>query len=183
MKEAVQYVERARDFTFNTSKNVAAYVHAFLARVYGSTGDAYRFERAIHTALNLAPSTYGDGTDFVYHRRSGILAEKSYGFLDLGLPEKTLDLREEIEEQIKKDDNKRLDTWIHLDWAKAYKMQGKIEESVKEGRDFYTKAQAMQSPHIVRRAQRFVNELVRYYGDVQIVRDLYEEIHTAGDKH
>lgn len=183
MKEALQYVERARDLTFNTSKNVAAYVHAYLARVYGSTGDNYRFERAINTALNLAPNTYGDGTDFVYHRRSGILAEKSYGFLDLGLPEKTLAMREEIEEQIKKDDNNRLGTWIHLDWAKAYRMQDKIEESVREGRDFYTKAQAMQSPHIVRRARRFVNGLMRDYKDLQIVKDLYEEVNATGESH
>ncbi len=110
-------------------------------------------------------------------------AEKSYGFLDLGLPEKTLAMREEIEDQIKKDDNKRLDTWIHLDWAKAYKMQGKIEESVEEGRDFYTKAQAMQSPHIVRRARRFVNGLMKDYRDLQMVKDLYEYINIIGDKH
>ncbi len=116
-----------RDCTFTTSKNVAAFVHAYLARVYGTTGDNYHFERAIDTALNLAPSTYGDGTDFVYHRLSGILAEKSYGFLDLGQPEKTLAMRGEIEEQIKEDNNSRLDAWIHLDWAKAYRMQGKYD--------------------------------------------------------
>jgi tetratricopeptide (TPR) repeat protein len=182
MKEALQYVERARDLTFSTSKNVAAYVHAYLARVYGSIGDDYRFERAINTALNLAPGTYGDGTDFVYHCPSGILAEKSYGFLDLGLPEKTLAMREEIEEQIEKDNNNRLDTWIHLDWAKAYSMQGKIEESVKEGRDFYAKAQAMQSPHIVTRAKRFANGLIREYKDVQVVKDFYEEVNVEGEE-
>jgi tetratricopeptide (TPR) repeat protein len=182
MKEAAQYVERARDATFNTSKNVAAYVHAYLARVYGTTGDDYRFERAIDTALNLAPSTYGDGTDFVYHRLSGILAEKSYGFLDLGMPEKTLAMRKEIEEQIEKDNNKRLDAWIHLDWAKAYSMQGKVEESVKEGRAFYTKAQAMQSPHVITRAKRFASGLKRDYKDVQSVKDFYEEVNGTGGK-
>ncbi len=161
MKEAVQYLERARDLTFNTSRNVAAYVHAYLARTYGSTGDDYHCELAINTALNLAPSSYGDGTDFVYHRLSGILAEKSYAFLDLGQPEKTLAMREEIEEQIKKDKNIRLAAWIHLDWAKAYSMQGKIEESVKEGREFYVKALAMQSPHILTRAKRFANGLMK----------------------
>lgn len=183
MKEAVQYLEAARDFTFNTSKNVAAFVHAYLARVYGTTGDDYRFERAIDNALNLAPSTYGDGTDFVYHRLSGILAEKSYGFLDLGQPEKTLAMREEIEEQIKKDNNNRLDAWIHLDWAKAYSMQGKVEESVKEGHDFYVKAQAMQSPHILARAKRFANGLMKDCKDIQVVKDLYEEVNTTGGIH
>ncbi len=54
MQEAVQCVEKARDLTFNTSKVVAAYVHAYLARVYGTNGEHYRFEQAIDTALNLA---------------------------------------------------------------------------------------------------------------------------------
>jgi tetratricopeptide (TPR) repeat protein len=179
MQEAIQYLESARDVTFNTSKNVAAYVHAYLARMYGTTGDEYHFEQAINTALNLAPDSYGDGTDFVYHRLSGILAEKSYGFLDLGRPEKTLAMREEIEEQIKKDNNLRLAAWILLDWAKAYKMQGKIEESVKEGRDFYTQAQAMQSPHILSRAKRFASGLLNDAKDVQVVKDFYDEVHSG----
>ena len=181
MQEAVQYLERARDVTFNASKNVAAFVHAYLARIYGSVGDDYHFERAINTALNLAPDSYGDGTDFVYHRLSGILAEKSYGFLDLGRPEKTLAMREEIEEQIRKDNNHRLAAWMPWDWAKAYKMQGKIEESVKEGRDFYTQAQAMQSPHIISRAKRFASGLMKDYKDVQVVKDFYEEVNSVGE--
>jgi tetratricopeptide (TPR) repeat protein len=180
MKEAVQYLEAAHDFTFNTSKNVAAYVHAYLARIYGTTGDNYRFEKAIDTARRLAPDSYGDGTDFVYHRPSGILAEKSYGFLDLGQPEKTLAMCAEIEEQIHKDQNQRLDAWIHLDWAKAYRMLGKIEEGVKKGRDFYAKAEEMQSPHIVTRAKRFARELMHDYKDVQVVKDFSEEVNTAG---
>lgn len=181
MKEAVQYLEMARDVTFSTGKNVAAYVHAYLARMYGTTDDDYRFEQAINTALNLASDSYGDGTDFVYHRLSGILAEKSYGFLDLGQPEKTLAMREEIEEQIQKDQNTRLAAWIRLDWAKAYIMQGKLEESIKEGRDFYAKAQIMQSPHIVTRAKRFANGLMKTYKEVQAVKDFYEEVNTAGE--
>jgi len=183
MKEAVQYLERARDVTFNTSKNVAAYVHAYLGRMYGSIGDDYHFEQAINTALNLAPSNYGDGTDFVYHPLSGILAEKSYGFLDLGRPEKTLAMREEIESQIAKDKNNRLAAWIRLDWAKAYSMQGKIEESVKEGRDLYMKAQALQSPHILTRVRRLANNLMESHGDVQVVRDFYEETQATGETH
>ena len=181
MQEAVQCVERARDLTFNTSKNVAAYVHAYLARVYGSIGENYRFEQAINSALNLASNNYGDGTEFVYHRRSGILAEKSYGFLDLGQPEKTLAMREEIAKQIEEDKNSRLEAWIHLDWARAYSMQGEIEESVKEGRAFYVKAQAMQSPHILTRAKRFANDLMKDYKDIQIVKDFHEEVHTTGE--
>ncbi len=91
-------------------------------------------------------------------------------------------MRKEIEEQIKKDDNKRLDAWIHLDWAKAYNMQGKIEESVREGREFYTKVQSMQSPHAITRAKRFAKGLMREHKDIQEVKDLYEEVNAEGDK-
>lgn len=79
-----------------------------------------------------------------------------------------------------KDRNTRLDTWIHLDWAKAYKMQGKIDESIKEGCDFYEKAQAMQSPHALTRAKRFARGLMRDYNDVQLVKNFYEEVNAEG---
>ncbi len=181
MKEAIQYLERARDVTFRTSKNVAAYVHAYLARAYGSIGDAYRFEQAIETARNHAPTNYGDGTDFVYHRVSGILAEKSYGFLDLGKPEKTLAMRQELEQQIQMDENARLATWIHLDWAKAYQMQGKVEESVKEGYDLLEKAQGMQSPHLLTRVKRFATRLLEDYQDSQVVNVFHDEVKSIGE--
>lgn len=183
MDEAVQYLEKARDVTFNTSKNVAAYTHAYLARAYGSMGDAYRFEQAIDTARNLAPDNYGDGTDFVYHRMSGILAEKSYGFLDLGQPEKTLAMREEIEKQIQADENIRLSVWIHLDWAKAQHMQGNVEESVREGRYIFEKAQMLQSPHLFTRVKRFATALLADYKDSQIAKDFYDEVKTIGEGH
>jgi tetratricopeptide (TPR) repeat protein len=181
MKESLQYLERARDVTFQTSKYVAAYVHAYLARAYGSVGDTYHFEQAIATARNLAPDSYGDGTDFVYHRPSGILAEQSYGYLDLGAPEKTLALRKEIEEQIQKDDNTRLAAWIHLDWAKAYKMQGELEESVREGQHIFLKAQLMQSPHMLTRVRRFAALLLKDHPDVQTMKDFHEEVTSTGE--
>lgn len=181
LQQATQYLEKARDLSFSTSKHIAAFVHAYLARVDGSVRDNYHFEHAVDTALTLAPSTYGDGADFVHHRISGILAEKSYGFLDLGQPDKTLAMRTEIEAQIQKDANIRLAAWIHLDWAKAYRMQGKVEESIKEGREFYARAKAMQSPHILTRAKRFANTMIYDYRDVQIVKDFYEEICSEGD--
>jgi hypothetical protein len=62
-------------------------------------------------------------------------------------------------------------------------MQGKIEESVKEGRDFYLKAQTMQSPHILTRARRFANGLLKNYKEVQVVKDFYEEVNTTGETH
>ncbi len=81
-----------------------------------------RFERAIHTARTMAGAldgSYGNGTDFVFGRVSSILAEQSYGYLELGEPQKTLAMRREIEEQIGSDRDVRLGTWILLDWARA----------------------------------------------------------------
>jgi tetratricopeptide (TPR) repeat protein len=177
---ATQHLEKARDVTFKTSKNVAAYVHAYLARAYGSVGDAYHFEQAIDTACTLAPDTYGDGSDFVYHRTSGILAEKSFGFLDLGQPAKTLAMRQEIAQRIHADKNTRLSAWIHLDWARAYQMQGKVEESVNEGYALLEKAQAMQSPHLLTRVGRFATRLRKDYRDVSVAQAFYDKVQASG---
>jgi len=179
--QAIQHLEKARDVTFHTSKNVAAYVHAYLARAYGSVGDAYHFEQAIDTACTLASTTYGDGTDFVYHRVSGILAEQSYGFLDLGQPTRTLELRPEIERRIQADENSRLGTWIHLDWARAYAMQGQVEESVNEGHVLLGKARVMQSPHLLTRVRRFARKLREDYPGAQAVQALDDDIRSSGE--
>jgi tetratricopeptide (TPR) repeat protein len=175
-KEAIEHLEHARDLSFETSKNVAAYVHAYLARCYGSIKDADRFERAINTARNLAPQDYGDGTDFIYHPKSGILAEQSHGYLDVSKPEKSLEMRAEITQQIELDNNYRLAAWIPLDWAKAYRMTGQIEASVHEGREFLKRAQATKSPHITNRVQSFARSLQEDFSDVKDVRDFVEEI-------
>jgi tetratricopeptide (TPR) repeat protein len=180
-QQAIQHLEKARDVTFHTSKNVAAYVHAYLARAYGSVGDTYHFEQAIDTARTLAPITYGDGTDFVYHRISGILAEQSYGFLDLGQPAKTLALRPEIERRIQEDENTRLGTWIHLDWARAYAMQGQVEESVSEGYALLDKARVMQSPHLLTRLRRFATRLREDYQGARAAQAFYEDVWSSGE--
>jgi tetratricopeptide (TPR) repeat protein len=182
-KEAVQCLKAARDLTFETSKNVAAYVHAYLARCYGSIKDIDRFERTIVTARNLAPGNYGDGTDFVYHPRSGILAEQSHGYLDVDKPQETLKMRQEIEQQIEADNNQRLAAWIPLDWARAYKMIGEIEQSVSEGREFFKRAQASESPHILYRVQMLADELFQDHSDIGDVRDFQEEVTTEMKLH
>jgi tetratricopeptide (TPR) repeat protein len=178
-EQAVKYLEQARDYSFDTSKNVAAYVHAYLARCYGAVKDINRFERAINTARNLAPKNYGDGTDFVYHPLSGILAEQSHGYLDVGKAEEALKMRQEITQQIERDNNHRLAAWIPLDWARAYSMIGEIEASVHEGREFLTRAQVMQSPHILNRVQTFANNLQQSYKDVQSVKEFVEEVNEV----
>jgi hypothetical protein len=125
--------------------------------------------------MKLMPENYGDGTDFVYHTKSGVMAEASHGYLEVGEPLKALSFKGDITRQIKQDQNNRLHAWIPLDWARAYLMLGEVEESVKEATEFYKRALAMLAPHAIRRAYSFADELVASgYGDVRVVMDFRE---------
>ena len=184
---ALSRLEEARDASLGASKHIIAFVHSYLARVYASVGDKVRFERAICSARTMASGlngSYGDGTDFVFGRVSSILAEKSYGYLELGEPQKTLEMRSEIEAQIQYDHDVRLETWIHLDWARAYQMLGQIEECIKEGRAFYRRALAMQSPHAIGQVKKLLKPLEKNrYGNSQVVKAFREELEMAGGMH
>ena len=178
--EAVDALEQARDASFNASKHVAAFVHTYLARAYASCGDARRFERAAETARTLAESlgeTYGDGTDYVYGRRSSVLAEQSWGYLALGEPRKTLALRDEIAAQIEHDGDLRLRAWIALDWARAHLMLGEPEAGLTLACEFRERVGAMRSPHAQRHVRRLVDEAERLgYGDLPAARELRQTI-------
>jgi len=159
--QALDYVERARDASFGAGKHIAAFVHAYLARVYASVGDARRFERAAETAERLVESlgaAYGDGTDFVYARPSSVVAERSWGYLVLGQPEKALELRERIARQIERDRDLRLRAWIPLDWARALLRLGAFDAGVAAAREFLTQTRQMGSPHATAQAQRLLRE-------------------------
>lgn len=177
-QEAVDRLEEARDVSFQASRQVAGLVNAYLARSYASAGDALRFQRSIDTAQTIASNLgprYGDGTDFVFHRISGVLAERSYGYLEIGEPKKTLQMRGEITASIDLTHNTWLHAWIPLDWARAYLMIGEVEQSVKEGMDFYRRASQLQSPHTVSRAYAHLSSLEDAgYADVQAVKEFRE---------
>lgn len=162
-EEAIEYLEQARDESFRASKHMIVVTNAYLARTYASAGQKVRFERAIDAALRTAKSIenfgYGDGTDFVFHSLSGVMAEKSYGYLEVGDPEKTLAMKEEIQAQIALEANIWLDAWIPLDWARAYLMLGQIDDCVQAGKEFYQKAQLLRSPHAKSRAYRLLNTI------------------------
>jgi tetratricopeptide (TPR) repeat protein len=107
-QDAVNALEEARDLSFGTSKPVAAFANAYLGHIYAASGDALHFERAISTARLLAEPlgpAYGDGTDFVFHKISGILQLQSRGYLRTGQPEKTLALHDELQRQVAADTN------------------------------------------------------------------------------
>jgi tetratricopeptide (TPR) repeat protein len=161
-QEAVEFLEKARDLSFETSREIAALVHSYLARAYASNGDALRFQRAIDTAqtlLSRLKQSKGHDDNQVFYSLSSVLAELSYGYPEIGEPQKTLDMRKDIAKQIKADNNMRLSAWIPLDWARAYLMLHEIEESAKAGIELLHRAVDTQSPHIMSRAEQHLIKL------------------------
>ncbi len=183
--EALECLEAARNESFRASKHVIALVNAYLARVYASMGKGPEFKRAIAIAQKVATDirlSYGDGTDFVFHSLSGILAERSYGYLEIGEPQGTLDMKEEIQGQVALEGNIWLDAWIPLDWARAYLMRGEIDKSVEAGREFYRKATALKSQHAQSRAFRLLNTMeATGFKNASSVRVFHEELHKDGN--
>jgi transcriptional regulator with XRE-family HTH domain len=186
-EEAIDHLEIARDEALRASKHIIVVTNAYLARVYASARMKVKFERAINAAIRTARSmeefTYGDGTDFVFHSLSGVLAEKSYGHLEVDDPEATLEMKEEIQKQIALEANIWLDAWIPLDWARANLMLGQVEKSVEEGLEFYRKAKLLKSPHAKSRAYRLLNTIDSAgYGEHQAVKDFRSTLDNEDDK-
>jgi len=184
-QEAVNRLEEARDVSFNASRRIAALVNAYLARAYASNKDTTHFQRAIDTAQTLSEhlKPVETDTDYVFHRKSGILAERSYGYLEIDEPKKTLDMQKEITRQIDIDNNTWLRAWIPLDWARAYLMLNEIEKSVEEARKFFYRASKLQSPHTISRAYDHLITLEEAgYADVKAVQDFRDELNQAKKK-
>ncbi|HLG66158.1 MAG TPA: helix-turn-helix transcriptional regulator [Ktedonosporobacter sp.] len=180
-QDAVDYLEEARDAAIDGSRLLRAFVHSYLIRAYGGNKDLVRFERAVNTGLTLAQSTgdYEDGTDFIYSWSavSAIMAEQSWGYIELGMPEKTLAMREEITEALRVGQDVRVEAWIPLDWAKAYKLMGEIEQCITELREFYRRCTIMGSSHALSQVQKVLHALDdEGYGDIQAVREFKEEL-------
>ncbi len=153
--EAIDLLEQACDESFNASKHIMAVTNAYLARAYASNGMAREFRRSIERALKIATAikmSYGDGTDFVFHSISGVMAEKSYGLIEIGEPQACLDMAEAIQQQIAIEGNRWLDAWIPWDWARAHLMLGNIDQFAEAAITFYTKVKALRSPHALSRA-------------------------------
>ncbi len=182
-KEAVEFLEKARDLSFETSREIAALVHSYLARAYASNGDALRFQRAIDTAqtlLSRLKQSKGHDDNHVFYSLSSVLAELSYGYPEIGEPRKTLDMREDITNQIKADNNRRLYAWIPLDWARAYLMLIEIEESAKAGIELLHRARDAQSPHIISRAEKYLIKLEEAgYTEMDEVQQFRHELNQA----
>lgn len=180
--EAIESLEAARDESFRASKHIIALVNAYLARAYASIQRAKEFKRTITIAQKVATDiqlSYGDGTDFVFHSLSGILAERSYGYLEIGEPQETLKMRDEIKQQIAIDFHLWLDSWIPLDWARAHLMLGEIDQCVEASREFYRKATSLKSPHAQSNVFRLLNTMeFAGFKDTPSVQAFRAEIHT-----
>lgn len=186
-EEAVSYLEDARDASMNGSRLLRAFIHSYLIRAYGGNKDGLRFERAVNTGLTLAKGLgdYEDGTDFIYSWSavSSIMAEQSWGYIELGMPKKTLAMREEITEALQLGQDTRVQAWIPLDWAKAYKMIGEIEKCIDELREFYRRCTIMGSFHALSQVDKVLDQLSEDgYGNVQAVADFQEEICEEKEK-
>jgi len=109
----------------------------------------------------------------VFYNMCGVLAERSYNYLELGKPEMTLAKKDEI----RQDHNTRLETWVFLDWARAYLMLHEVEESIKAAQGFSRRSSTLHSDHALRRVCEYLEDLEDAgYAGVQVVRDFREEL-------
>ncbi len=140
-REAIDYLEKARDLSFVTSsREVAAYCYAFLARGYATFGDEKRFIRAIDTALTLADNMKGlpiATKDHVYHAYSAILEEKANGLIVFGKGKEALNELQETDIYVAKENNTYLKMWLPLDYAQSFMKINEIETSIKWLEAFY----------------------------------------------
>jgi tetratricopeptide (TPR) repeat protein len=185
-QEAIDCLEEARDVSFNATKHVAAFANSYLAHIYAASGDALRFERAMHTAMALAEplkESYGDGTDFVFQRMSGILVLRSRGYLRINEPKKVLALHDEVKGQVASDTNLWLDNRLHLYRARAYMQLHDIEASVGAAREFFRDVLDWQSPHRTNRAYELLEEIEGTgFGNINVVQEFRGELLQASQE-
>lgn len=180
MQDAIHALEEARDMSFTTSKRVAAFTNAYLAHMYSTNGDALRFERAINTALSLAEpfkESYGDGTDFIFQRFSGILVLRSRGYLHIRAPKKTLELHEEVRKHVQHESNLWLDWKLYLYQARAYLALRDVEGCIAAGRECFQGVKDWMSPHRVKQASELLEAIdAAGYGKLTVVQEFRADL-------
>ncbi|MBV9706629.1 MAG: hypothetical protein JO125_04395 [Chloroflexi bacterium] len=88
-------------------------------------------------------------------------------------------MQEEIEKQIKQDNNNYLDAWIPLDYAQAYLIMDEIEASMMALYDFYEgMTKQLQSPLVFTKINTHMLKLAeKGYDDVKAVREFKERLY------
>jgi transcriptional regulator with XRE-family HTH domain len=178
--EAINALEEARDISFRAGSVVAAFTNAYLAHMYSTNGETLRFERTINTAIALAEPMgqgYGDGTDFVFQKLSGILVFKSRGFLRVGRPEETLKLHEEVKRQVQDDTNLWLDWKLYLYKARAYLAYKDVEGCIAAAKECFEGVGTWRSPHRLKQAGELIEDIHKAgYGHLKAVRQFQEDL-------
>lgn len=124
---------------------------------------------------------YGDGTDFIHHKFSGILQLRSRGYLRLNQPKKVLDLHDELQRHISADGNIWLDHRLHLYRGRAFLMLKDIEACIGAGRKLFQEVKDWKSPHRTGRAYELLEAVENAgYGELQVVKDFKEELRESG---
>lgn len=175
-KEALDYLEQARDLSFVTSsKEVGAYCYSFLARAYATFGDEKRFTQAINTAITLADTMKGlpiATKDYVFHAYSAVLEEKSNGLIVLGRGKDALNELPEIDVQVAKENNTYLSMWMPLDYAQSFMLMGEIETSIQWLEAFYANIENYKSARIHSAVARHLAQLDTLgYANLPVVKN------------
>ncbi len=162
-KEALDYLEQARDLSFATSsKEVGAYCYTFLARGYATFRDEKRFTQAINTAIALADNMRGLSVttkNYVFHAYSAVLEEKSNGLILLGRGNDALNELPEVDTQVAKENNTYLKMWMPLDYAQSFMLMNDIEMSIKWLEEFYNNTRNYNSERIHSRVKDHLAQL------------------------
>jgi transcriptional regulator with XRE-family HTH domain len=179
-REAIDYLEQARDVSFSTSsKEVAAYCYSMLARGYVTFGDEKRFLQAITTAINLAESMKGlpvTAKDNVFHAYSAILEERLNGLILLGKGKQALNGVSEVEEHVEKENNSYLKMWLPLDYAQSFLAMNEVEESMKWLGLFYNSIKDYKSARLNSSIKKHLKQLDDLgYADVSVVKSFRKE--------
>lgn len=176
--KALPYLEKAKDYSFETGKELSSLCYAMLARGYAQIGSLDKFERAIDTAINLGyrmQNTPIVTTDYVFHSYSGILEEKSNGLILLERGKDTLNILPEIEKHIALENHGYLNMWLPLDYAQAHLLEGDIEESIIQLKKFYDNIKSHNSIHVMKKVWEHLQQIDSGgYSDIRAVREFKE---------
>jgi transcriptional regulator with XRE-family HTH domain len=167
LDQGLDHLEQSRDYTFHTSKELAALVHSMLSRAYAEKGDILKFERAYNVALSLGASLKNERLnmhDYVFHSLSGLMLEVSSGYIMLNNPQKSLEILPLVEKQIETEQNIYLNMWVPLDYSQAYMEENELEESLKYLGQFEERTHSMKTKHIESRIREHLSDISAQFG-------------------
>ena len=181
-KESEKYLQKAKDVSFDASKDLASLVYGRLTRYYASIGDIYNFEKNYNFAINFGRIVHDSLNKSVYvlDSISQTMEELSNGYILLNDGRKALEVLPDIEKQIEQEKNKPLAMWIPLDYAQAFLCLDEIEESIKWLKVFREKIAPIATIHIMSKVTGHIREIeTKGYGTMPVVREFKEMLRES----